>query len=168
MTAISAPTIAANPSGADLRKVRFQSIEGIAREDLPLAYEIWLDELYRAPWGNREIMKLAAYLVRYMQKPLLTPLTTGDVETVCQLNAEEARKLLAAMRGFGVIENFVYDRKEVAIELNLTFLQRLRVLEVKHRFGHLAMGADKPWHLADTAPVATATSLADTTRANAA
>jgi hypothetical protein len=141
---------AAAPTNVDMRKVRFQSIEGIAREDLPLAYEIWLDELYKAPWGNRETMKLAAYLVRYMQKPHLTPLTPSDVETVCQLNAEEARKMLTAMRGFGVIENFVYDRKQVVIELNLTFLQRLRVLETKHRFGHLAMGAGKPWHLAPT------------------
>jgi hypothetical protein len=42
----------------DQRRVRFASVDGIAREDLPLAYEVWLDEFIRAPWMTREAMKL--------------------------------------------------------------------------------------------------------------
>jgi hypothetical protein len=148
------------PTGSDMRKVRFFCIDGVDRLDLPLAYEIWLDDIYRAPWGNREMMKLAAYLVRYMQMPEQTLLTPAEVESVCQLNAEEARKLLAAMRGFGAIESYTYDRKAIAIALNLNFLQRLRVLETKHRFGHLSAGTGKPWLIIPTASVKLETAVA--------
>jgi hypothetical protein len=142
-------TTAILPATAEMRKVRFQSIEGIDRADLPLAYEVWLEEVYKATWATRETMKLAAYLVRYMVKPEHVPMTPADIETTCQLNAEEARKMLTSMRGFGVIDSYVYDRKQILIELNLSFSQRLRVLEIKHRFGHLARNGDKPWHLDD-------------------
>ena len=128
------------------RKVRFSSIEGIDREDLPLACEVWLDDLYHASWVTREAMKLGNQLMRYMCRPDPSTLSLREIESQYQLNHEEVRKALSLMRTFGVAENFFCDRTDLKVALNLTVLQRLRVLEAKHRFGMLAQkGNPRPW-----------------------
>ena len=130
----------------DLRKVRFAAIDGIERADLPLANEIWLDDLYRAPWASREAMKLGCQLVRYMVRPDPALLSLGQFETVCQLTPEEARKTMQLMKVFGVVESFACERADIRVSLTLSLLQRLRVLETKHRFlTALGTAADIPW-----------------------
>ena len=129
----------------DLRKVRFAAIDGITREDLPLANEIWLQDLYRAPWASREMMKLAALFVRYMSNPQSTTLSMAEIEIVCQLSPEDVRKTLAAMKGFGAIDAFSVDRTQVQVALNLSLMQRLQVLEVKQRFTAVLPDAQQVW-----------------------
>ena len=130
----------------DLRKVRFAAIDGIERADLPLANEIWLHDLYKAPWAPREAMKLGCHLVRYMLKPDPAMLSFSQFETVCQLTPEEARKTMQLMKVFGVVDSYMCERADIRVSLTLSLLQRLRVLETKHRFlTALGSAIDIPW-----------------------
>ncbi len=130
----------------DLRKVRFAAIDGLERADLPLANEIWLDDLYKAPWVSKEAMKLGCHLARYMVHPEPAMLSFSQFETVCQLSPEEARKTLQVMKVFGVVHEFTCERSDIRVTLHLSLLQRLRVLEAKQRFlAALGSGLDIPW-----------------------
>ena len=121
----------------DQRRLRFSDITGLERRDLPLACEIWLDDLYRATWITREAMKLATYFVRYIGRPDANALTVREIETQCQLSAEDLRKALVLMRSFNAVEGFLIDRNDIRVGLKLSHLQRLRTLEAKHRFAEL-------------------------------
>jgi hypothetical protein len=129
----------------DQRKVRFAAIDGLTREDLPLANEIWLQDVYRAPWASREMMKLAALFVRYMSNPQSTALSMGEIEIVCQMSVDDVRKTLAAMKGFGAIDNFIADRAQAQVALHLSLMQRLQVLEAKNRFAAVLPDASRIW-----------------------
>lgn len=136
----------------DQRRLRFSDIVGLGRPDLPLACEIWLDDIYRAPWITREAMKLSAYFVRYMNRPDANALTLREIESQCQLSADDVRKALVLMRGFGAVEAFVIDRNDIRVGLCLGYLQRLRALEAKHRFTQLPVDAGAspwPWEAAE-------------------
>lgn len=143
------------PSDLDRRKVRFVSIAGLTTDDLPLANEIWLDDLYRAPWASREVMRLGAHLVAYMQRPKDIVLSSAHVETACQLGLEEARKTLQMMRNFGVVDTFVFERTDVTAGLVLSILQRLRVLETRERLiavsGKRSMPTEPQWRAVEAA-----------------
>lgn len=129
----------------DKRRARFSSIEGIERDDLPLAFEVWLEDQYHAPWATRESMKLAQHLVRYMAASSTYNLSLGELESLVQLNPEETRKTLAIMQSFGAVDAYTIDRLAgVNVQINLTFHQRLRVLEAKRRFAAVALGK-RPW-----------------------
>ena len=121
----------------DQRRVRFASIEGLACEDLPLAGEIWLDELFRAPWVSREIMKLGAHFVRYMANPSPGALMLKEIERNHQLLREDVGRALALMVTFNAVDAFTIEKDTVKVALNLTLLQRLRVLETKARLAGL-------------------------------
>jgi hypothetical protein len=130
----------------DLRKVRFSAIDGLERADLPLANEIWLDDLYKSSWAPKEAMKLAAHMVRYMVRPDPAMMGFSQFETVCQLSPEEARKTLQIMKVYSVVTDYVCDRSDISVSLHLSLLQRLRVLEAKQRFlAALGSGIDIPW-----------------------
>jgi hypothetical protein len=136
-------------TSAEQRKIRFACIDGIARNDLPLANEIWLQDVYRAPWASREMMKLAALFVRYMSNAEALNVSLGEIEIACQISPDEVRKTLNGMKGFGAIDTFVCDRQQIQCALNLTLLQRIQVLETRHRYGMLA-GGTPVWHKAET------------------
>ena len=130
----------------DQRRLRFSDIVGLERHDLPLACEVWLEDIYRAPWISREAMKLSAYFVRYMNRPDANALTLREIESQCQLSPDDVRKALVLMRSFGAVEAFVIDRNDIRVGLCLSYLQRLRALEAKHRFAQLpASGKTTPW-----------------------
>ena len=137
----------------DQRRLRFSDITGIERRDLPMAAEIWLDELFRATWINRESMKLAAYFVRYMSRPDANALTLREIENQCQLNTDEVRKSLVLMRTFGAIEAFLIDRNDIRVGLRLSLLQRLRTLEARSRMLELSgrpAGSSWTWFKEET------------------
>ena len=130
----------------DQRRLRFSDIAGLERHDLPLACEVWLEDIYRAPWISREAMKLSAYFVRYMNRPDANALTLREIESQCQLSADDLRKALVLMRSFGAVEAFVIDRNDIRVGLTLSYHQRLRALEAKHRFAQLPAGpGPSPW-----------------------
>lgn len=140
-------------STTDNRRARFASIDGIGRDDLPLAYEVWVEDQFAAPWATRETMKLAQHLVRYMSASKTYNLSLGELESLVQLNPEEVRKTLAVMQSFGAVDSFTLDRLAgINVMINLTYHQRLRVLEAKRRFAAVALGK-RPWIKApDAAP----------------
>lgn len=127
------------------RRIRFASIAGIEREDLPLACEVWLNDLCSALWVTRDAMKLGNYVVRYMLRKAPTLLSLNDIESQYQLGEEEVRKALTLMRTFGAVDSFVCDRSGLRIALSLSILQRLKVLEARHRFTVLVPGVLRPW-----------------------
>lgn len=129
---------------SDNRNVRFANIDGLAREDLPLANEIWLQDVYRAPWATSQMMKLAALVVRYMNNPS-SAFNMGEIEIVCQIPPEEVRKTFTAMKGFGAVESFACDKANAQVALTLSLLQRLQVLETKRRFAAVMPGAQRIW-----------------------
>lgn len=140
----------------DHRRVRFASIDGIGREDLALAREVWLEDLVKASWASREAMKLGAHFMRYMAMAAATVVSLREIEVQAQLTREDVRRALTLMQTFGAISSFSIDRDEVKVALVLSLLQRLRVLETRRRFNEL-LGADAvlPWHAepADWEPV---------------
>lgn len=122
---------------SDQRRLRFSDIQGIERCDLPFACDIWLEDLFRAPWVTREVMKLSAYFVRYMMNPESNALTLREVESQCQMPPEELRKALTLMRAFNAVEGFLIERTDIRVGLKLTHMQRLRTLEARSRFTQL-------------------------------
>jgi hypothetical protein len=120
-------------TGAEKRRVRFSSIEGIGRADLPLACDVWRADVYNSPWAERDSMKLATQLVRYICNPDPNMVLLREVEHQCQLGRDEVKKALNSMRMYGAVDSFTLDRDDVRVYLNLTPLQRLRVLETKRR-----------------------------------
>ncbi len=130
----------------DKRRLRFSSIVGIERSDLPLACEVWLEEVVKAPWSTREAMKLAVHFVRYMTNPDPATLGLREIEGQCGLGPDEVRKTLSLMKNYGAVDDFMCTRDDVKAALNLSLLQRCRVLELKHRHAELAGGnAPPPW-----------------------
>ncbi len=80
-------------------------------------------------------------------------MSLGELEVAVQLNPEETRKTLAVMQSFGAIDSFTLDRLAgVTVMLNLSYHQRLKVLEAKRRFAAVALGK-RPWVKAAPAAV---------------
>lgn len=131
------------------RRVRFGSIEGLGREDLAIAGEVWLEDLSRAAWVTREAMKLATHFVRYMRRADPTCMILREIECEYQLSREEVLQALKQMQAYGAVEAFACDRADLRVSLHLSYLQRLRVLEAIARFGTLLgqRGRNpRPWH----------------------
>ena len=152
----------------ELRRVRFASIEGLVRDDLALAGEVWLRDLMAAPWATREAMKLAVHLVRYMAAPDPQILNPASIEQHINLPQEGLRQALSTMQTYGAVEAFAIERVAVKAALNLTGLQRLQVLEARHRLESLTgqrlarRGAVDRWLPQPAAPVVEpSTSAAD-------
>jgi hypothetical protein len=47
------------------RRIRFATIDALNREDLPLAAEVWREDLRSEIWATRDMLRLATLLVRY-------------------------------------------------------------------------------------------------------
>lgn len=118
---------------AQQRHARFGSIEGLRPQHLPLAGEIWLDEVGKASWTTREAIKLAGYIVRYMAKPESAPMSMAAIEGQLQLSPEQTKVTLKLMLMFGAFESLSVIKDDVRCALNLTLLQKLRVLETYQR-----------------------------------
>ena len=120
------------------RRVRFSSIEGIERADLPWACEVWREDVFRAPWAERNDMKLAMLFTRYIVRPDPQMVLLHEIEQLCQLRRDESLRALSVLQAFGAVDSYTLDGDDLRIYLNLTMSQRLRVLEMKNRFHLLA------------------------------
>jgi hypothetical protein len=129
---------------SDQRRVRFASIEGLAGEDLPLAREIWLDDLFHSLWVSREAMKLAAHFVRYMADLEPSHLNMREIERELQLVRDDIQRALILLRTFGAIDAFSLDKDDLKVALNLTLLQRLRVFESGRKLIELVQARSNP------------------------
>lgn len=121
----------------EARRVRFESIEGLQRRDIKLAAEVWLKDVCDSKWASRETMKLAGHLVRYMSVPDVRQVALARIEHQLQLTREEISAALRQLRHFWAVEAFSVSGDELRVALHLTTLQRLRVLEARHRFEFL-------------------------------
>jgi hypothetical protein len=123
----------------DQRRIRFSTIDGLRRSDLPLACDIWADDVYRAPWGTRETMKIAAFLVRYITDGLPpTSATLGSLELRTQLGREEAKQALKILHLYRAVEAYSIDRNELRVAMRLSDLQRGIVLETSERLAQMS------------------------------
>jgi hypothetical protein len=118
------------------RRIRFASIDGITREDIPLACEIWAGDIFQAHWVERPIMKLAVQFTRYICNPSPDGAVLHEIETNYQLTRADVARALQQMQTYGVVENYSVD-DDVRVALHLTLTQRLRVLEARSRFDAL-------------------------------
>lgn len=130
------------------RRVRFACIDGIERSDIGIAAEVWLDDIARRSWATREVLKLATLMKRYMTGPDPRDMVLRTIERMTGLDRKMMQEALRQMQMFGVVEGYGIDGDIVRVSLTLTVLQRLRVLEVRHRLH--ALGAP----LADAVPAA--------------
>jgi hypothetical protein len=121
----------------EARRVRCESIEGLQRRDIGLAAEVWLKDVFDSKWASRETMKLAGHLVRYMSVPDVRQVALARIEHQLQLTREEINAALRQMRHYWAIEAFSVSGDELRVALHLTTLQRLRVVEARHRFEFL-------------------------------
>lgn len=131
------------------RYVRFASITGIDVPDLPIACEIWLEDVSNSSWSSLNILKLANLFVRYMCHSDPGMLTMRAVEQRYGLDKSQVKDIMRLMVIYGAAESFDSDAGYVRASLRLTYLQRLRVLEVKSRFNSLHSAATQPrlpWH----------------------
>ena len=120
------------------RRVRFASIDGISRADLPIAAEIWLEDLSRQRWINPGIQKFATFLMRYMTDSFVKDVTFRLAERYTGLDRKGVLEVLKTMQVFGAAEAYTIDGDVIRVSLALSVLQRLRTLEVQSRFRELS------------------------------
>ncbi|MBU2533907.1 MAG: hypothetical protein KKB37_14290 [Alphaproteobacteria bacterium] len=133
-------------TGFEKRRVRFATIQGITRDHLPLAGEVWLEHVSHQLWTTRDVVKLATLFTRYMSDPLEELVTLAFIERTFAMDEHQIRGTLRQMKMFGAIEAYSFIDRAVHVSLCLTLLQRIRVLELKARVGqfngaHLMFGA---------------------------
>ncbi|HUS98684.1 MAG TPA: hypothetical protein VMX97_18315 [Hyphomicrobiaceae bacterium] len=95
---------------------------------------MWLDETTRQSWISRDAIKLSVLFMRYITEPQDECLAIGRVERICQLDRDQVFETLRQMQLYGAVEAYTCHRDELHVSLNLTLLQRLRVLETRQRF----------------------------------
>ena len=133
----------------DNRHLRFTNIDGIERRDLPVAAEIWLHDITAACWATRDIIKLATLFAKYIKNPHLEVLGFGEIERNASMEKNQVAENCRVLLLFGTLDTFDCDGPRLKASLNLSFLQRLRVLEVRVRFAQLKImpgDHELPWH----------------------
>lgn len=116
------------PAQNERRSVRFECIGGLERSMIGLACDVWLADLATARWATLETLKLGTAITRYMTGNRAGDSLLKRAESECQLSREDVMRLLYVMRSYGAVTSFTPDSNLIII-LNLTGLQRLRVLE---------------------------------------
>ena len=121
----------------DQRFLRFADVEGLGRRDLAVAADVWLDELSKQSWATRETIKLATHFKRYLQRPDPRMLELSRIETACNIPLEVIVETLRQMYIYGALTGYSLDARVLRVSLNLSILQRLRVLETSRKFAEL-------------------------------
>lgn len=136
----------------DRRLLRFESISGIERKDLPIAAEIWLEDLVKGIWITRDVLKMATLFATYIKHPNAQLLAFGAIERSCGLDKPQAIECLRSMQMYGAVVGFSADGPTLKASLSLSYLQRLKVLEARLRFSELndlCRDKEMPWHVAE-------------------
>jgi hypothetical protein len=131
------------------RYIRFASISGIDRRDLPIAAEVWLESIAQSCWTDRNILKLATLFMKYMRDPNPALVRFASIGQSVGLDGRGLDSCLRLMAAYGAVETYDCSGDALRVSLNLTYLQRLRVLEIARRFTELQRASDVhelPWH----------------------
>ena len=122
------------------RHLRFADIAGLSEHDLPLAAEVWLDDLSAQFWVTREILKLANLFKRYLGQPDPKMLVLSHIETECHIDKDSVIEALRQMYSYGAVKGYAIDNSVLRVSLQLSIRQRLRVVEASQRWTtHLAV-----------------------------
>jgi hypothetical protein len=127
------------------RRLRFAEIDGLNRSDLPLAAEVWLEDVKSQSWASRDIIKLATQFLRYIIEPKPEMLRLSRIERICQLDRMQVLEALRLLQVFGAVDAYAVDKNSVSISLNLSLLQRFRVLSVRKQFEALLSESQSDW-----------------------
>ncbi len=119
------------------RHLRFADIDGLGRHDLAIAAEVWLDDLSCQNWVTRDIIKLGNHFKRYLDRPDPQMMTLGQVERDCNTEKAQIVDALRQMYAYGVVSGYAIEHNIIRVSLNLTLMQRLRVLEIRKRWSEL-------------------------------
>ncbi len=119
------------------RHLRFADVSGLQRDDLPIAAEIWLEDLVRQAWMTRDIAKLSIHFKRYLERPDSRMMELHQIENECHLERERIVDALRQMYAYGAVSGYAIEGNVVRVSLLLTLLQRLRVLETRKRWTEL-------------------------------
>ena len=133
----------------DQRCVRFASIGHVEPEELQLIVDVWLEDALKAPWSNKDTMKLAGVLAHYIAKPSRDILNLKAMEDTHQLNADSARRALVLFSLYGLIDAFSTENNELRAALRLSQTQLVRVLKTKRELDAL-LGNDADPVIAET------------------
>lgn len=131
------------------RLIRFASISGIDRKELPIAAEVWIDSISQSNWADREILKLSNVCSRYMRDPQPKSVALRVIEQTAGLDRGKIDNCLRLMVLYGAVETYDCGGEYMRASLYLTYLQRLRVLEIRRRFCELHPENTPralPWH----------------------
>ncbi len=123
---------------SEKRRIRFATIVGLDRDDLALAAEVWHSELSQQIWTSREVVKLATLFSRYLNHPKDEIVSLGNIERSCGLDPKHVLDALRQMQMYGVVNEYAIQAGALLVSLNLTRLQRLRVLEVRDQLIQLS------------------------------
>jgi hypothetical protein len=127
------------------RRLRFAEIDGLDRSDLPLAAEVWLEDIKSQSWASRDIVKLATLFLRYLLNPTPEMLRLSRIERICQLDRMQVLEALRLMQVFGAVDAYAVDGDSISVSLNLGLLQRFRVLSVRKKFEELLSEPRPNW-----------------------
>lgn len=127
----------------ELRRIRFADINGLQRDDLPIACEVWIGDVLTSTWASREAGKLATYLTRYICGTHGAKSSMRRIENQCQLSKDVVRQNLVLLRAFGAIDEFNIEDDVLSVSIALTFSQRVRVLELLWRFNELVTDRER-------------------------
>ncbi|MGI9478019.1 MAG: hypothetical protein ACR2PI_15065 [Hyphomicrobiaceae bacterium] len=133
----------------DARHLRFADISGIKRIDLPIAVEVWLYDITTSRWADCDVIKLATHFSHYIKNPHTDLLDFEALKATIGLDKGQVIEAGMALVAFGAIHDFDCSGQRMRATLNLSFLQRLRVLEVCSRFAELRtelLDQELPWH----------------------
>ncbi|MEM9357050.1 MAG: hypothetical protein AAGB04_12635 [Pseudomonadota bacterium] len=119
------------------RFLRFADVDGLDKRDLAVAADVWLDELSQQAWATREAIKLATHFKRYLHRPDGRLLELSRIETACNIPFETIVETLRQLYIYGALTGYSVEAKVLRVSLNLSILQRLRVLETSRRFAEL-------------------------------
>ncbi len=131
------------------RHIRFASINGIDRKELPIAAEVWIESITKSSWADREILKLANVCARYMRDPQPRTVALCVIEQSAGLDRGKVDNNLRLMVLYGAVETYDCGGENLRASLYLTYMQRLRVLEIRRRFCELHpedRPRGLPWH----------------------
>jgi hypothetical protein len=64
------------------------------RDDVPLAVAVRLDDAVKAPWANKEMIKVAGILTTYILDPEPKRLNLASIEGLHQITTDAARRAL--------------------------------------------------------------------------
>ena len=122
------------------RHLRFADFSGLSGHDLPLAAEVWLDDLTRQSWVTREILKLANLFKRYLDQPDPKLLVLNHIESECHIDKDIVIEAVRQMYSYGAVKGYAIDNSALRVSLHLSVLQRLRVVDAGQKWAaHLAV-----------------------------